>query len=410
MTILERFLKYISIDTTSDSSKEDTPSTKGQIEFAKLLLKELEELNLDAIHYDEKNCYIYAVLQGNSDLPKIGFISHLDTSEDALGNNIKPNIIENYNGEEITLSDDIKLSPKVYPDLKNHIGKTLITTDGKTLLGADDKAGIAEIMTMLEYFTNTQEQHGDIYVCFTPDEEIGLGTLHLDKNYFQPDFAYTVDGSSVGEFSYENFNAATATININGTSTHCGSAKGIMINAARVATIINSLIPNEIPENTEHYQGFFHLEEITGNVSSASLKYLIRDFDKEYFEKRKQIITNIINQLNERYNNCISLNIKDTYRNMLEVINKESSLIESTTEAISNTSVTPQIIPIRGGTDGTDISFQGIPCPNLGTGGHNFHSIYEYIALEDMEKTSDILISIIKQFTKNKTKTKDIKH
>ena len=406
MNILERFLKYISIDTTSDSSKEDTPSTKNQFKLAKLLVKELKELNVDEVYFDDKYCYVYGVLKGDSNLPKIGFISHLDTSEDANGKNIKTNIIYNYDGKDVRLNDSIVLSSSVYPDLKNHVGKTLITTDGKSLLGADDKAGIAEIINMLEYFQDTKESHGDIFICFTPDEEIGMGTLHFDKKYFYPDFAYTVDGSSVGEFSYENFNAATAIINITGVSIHCGSAKDKMINAARIATIINSLLPNEIPENTEKNEGFFHLDEINGNVSNATIKYLIRDFDKNNFENRKQILTTIIERLNEKYNNCIELVIKDTYYNMKQIIDKEESLIKTTLQAISNLGIDSIVIPIRGGTDGTNISFKGIPCPNLGTGGHNFHSIYEYICLEDMEKSSEILISIVKQFSKQKKNNK----
>ena len=406
MNILERFLKYTSIDTTSDSSKLDTPSTNGQIKLAKVLIQELKELNIDMIHYDNEHCYIYGLLKGKSNLPKIGFVSHLDTSEAASGKNIRHNIIHNYDGNDIKLNNDVILSPKIYSDLNNHTGKTLITSDGKTLLGSDDKAGIAEIMNMLQYFTNSSEEHGDILVCFTPDEEIGLGTLHFDKKYFNPDFAYTVDGSNLGEFSYENFNAATAIINVNGVSTHCGSAKGLMINAARIATIINSLLPIEVPENTENYEGFFHLEEISGNVNNATMKYLIRDFDRNNFENRKKILIKIIERLNKEYSNCIELNIKDTYYNMYEIINKETYLIENTLKIISDLGITPEVIPIRGGTDGTEISFGGIPCPNLGTGGHNFHSIYEYICLEDMEKASEILISIVKVFSKNKSKEK----
>lgn len=405
MNILERFLKYVQIDTTSDSSKLDTPSTKGQLLLAKLLVEELKSLNMDKIYFDDEHCYVYAILKGNENLPQIGFISHLDTSEDSIGNNICPNIIHNYNGEDIKLNDNTILSANVYPDLKNHVGKTLITTNGKTLLGADDKAGIAEIMNMLEYFSNSNDEHGDIFVCFTPDEEIGLGTLHLDQKYFNPDFAYTVDGSSIGELSYENFNAATADINIKGVATHLGSAKNVMINAIRIATIINSLLPNEIPENTENYEGFFHLEEIAGNVNKATMQYLIRDFDKNNFETRKKILYMIVQKLNKKHNNCIELSIKDTYYNMLEIINKETDLIEGTLKAISNLQIKPEIVPMRGGTDGTEISFKGIPCPNLGTGGHNFHSVYEYICLEDMEKSSELLISIIKQFSK-KSKVK----
>lgn len=406
MSILERFLEYVSIDTTSDSSKTDTPSTEGQKTLAKLLIKEMEKLNLDNIYYDQQHCYLYALLKGREDLPKIGFVSHLDTSENAVGKNIKPNIIYNYKGENIILNDNIIISAYDYPDLKNHIGKTLITADGRTLLGADDKAGIAEIMQMLQYFSRFQDEHGDIFVCFTPDEEIGLGTLHLDKDYFHPDFAYTVDGCGLGEVSYENFNAATAIINIKGFVTHCGSAKGKMINAIRIATLINCMLPEELPETTENYEGFFHLEEINGNVSKANMKYLIRDFNLENFEKRKQLLFSIVSKINQKYNNCVNLDIKDTYYNMFNIVNNKKDLIRNTLVSISNAGVNSKVVPIRGGTDGAHISFDGIPCPNLGTGGHNFHSVYEYVCLEDMQKTSEILISIVKQFSKNDNKKK----
>lgn len=406
MSILERFLEYVSIDTTSDSSKTDTPSTEGQKTLAKLLIKEMEKLNLDNIYYDQQHCYLYALLKGREDLPKIGFVSHLDTSENAVGKNIKPNIIYNYKGENIILNDNIIISAYDYPDLKNHIGKTLITADGRTLLGADDKAGIAEIMQMLQYFSRFQDEHGDIFVCFTPDEEIGLGTLHLDKDYFHPDFAYTVDGCGLGEVSYENFNAATAIINIKGVATHCGSAKGKMINAIRIATLINCMLPEELPETTENYEGFFHLEEINGNVSKANMKYLIRDFSLENFDKRKQLLFSIVSKINQKYNNCVNLDIKDTYYNMFNIVNNKKDLIRNTLVSISNADVNSKVVPIRGGTDGANISFDGIPCPNLGTGGHNFHSVYEYVCLEDMQKTSEILISIVKQFSKNDNKKK----
>lgn len=406
MNTLQRFLKYISIDTTSSAAANDTPSTIEQHQLAQLLVEELNNMNITNIHYDQEHCYVYATLKGNSSLPKIGFVAHLDTSEDAKGNNINPNIISNYDGSNIHLKG-ITLSPEQFPDLLNHIGKTLITTDGTTLLGADDKAGIAEIMSMLEYFSTSNEEHGDIIVCFTPDEEIGLGTMHLNKEYFNPDFAYTVDGSSLGEFSYENFNAATANIQINGTSSHCGTAKGQMINAIRIATIINSLLPQEeIPELTEQKEGFFHLEELSGNVNHASMKYLIRDFDKKQFEQRKKVLETIIESLNKKYKNCISLKIKDTYSNMYDVIKDEQTIIDTTISTIKDLDITPLIVPIRGGTDGTDISFSGIPCPNLGTGGHNFHSTSEYIALEDMNKTTEILISLIKAFAKQNQKQK----
>ena len=406
MDLIEKFLKYVSIDTTSNSEKIDTPSTTGQIELANLLFKELQDLNVDMLHYDKEHCYIYAKLKGNENLPKIGFISHLDTSEAACGKNIQPNVLFNYNGGDIALSNEVILSASAYPDLKNHVGKTLITTNGKTLLGSDDKAGIAEIMSMLECFSTSKIDHGDIFVCFTPDEEVGLGTLHFDQNYFKPDFAYTVDGSNLGEFSYENFNAASAKINIKGISTHCGYAKDVMINAGRIATIINSLLVDEIPENTSDYQGFFHLEKIEGNVNNASMSYLIRDFDKNNFENRKTLLKTIVEQLNKQYGGCIELVIEDSYYNMKEAIDEHADLINNTINSIANIGIEPQIIPIRGGTDGTAISFMGIPCPNIGTGGHNFHSVYEYICLEDMEKTRDILVSIVKQFSKEKGKEK----
>jgi len=406
MDILEKFLEYVKIDTTSNSKVEGTPSTIGQLKFAKMLVKDLEKLNISDIYFDSKHCYIYGVLKGKSYLPKIGFVSHIDTSEDEIGKDINPIIIPNYDGSDIVLDNDKVLSVKEYPDLKNHIGKTLITSKGYTLLGADDKAGIVEIMKMLEYFANKEEEHGDILICFTPDEEIGKGTLHFDKKYFNPDFAYTVDGSSLGEFSYENFNAASAKIKIKGVSTHCGSGKGKMINAVHLATMINFLLPDEIPWNTEKYEGFFHLEEINGDVSNATMEYLIRDFDKENFNKRKQKMIAVVSKLNEIYNNRIKLEIKDTYYNMYEIISRRTDLIEKTMLAIKNVGVTPEITPTRGGTDGTVISYLGIPCPNLGTGGYNFHSIYEYICLEDMEKVSEILISIVKEFTKKDVKTK----
>ena len=405
MTLLERFLKYISIDTKSDPSKKTTPSSKGQLELAKVLVKELNDLNADDIYFDENNCYVYAKIKGNDELPKIGFISHLDTSPDASGNDIDPRIINNYNGKNIKLNSNIKLKVNDNKDLKNHVGKTLITTRGDTLLGADDKAGVAEIMQMIETIKNTEINHGDIYVCFTPDEEIGNGTLNLDYEKFSPDFAYTVDGSTVGELSYENFNAATVKIDIKGINTHTGTAKGKMINAIQLATMINSLLPNERPENTEGYEGFYHLQDLSGDVSKAHMKYLIRDFDQDNFAKRKLILHEIIKRLNKKYNDCIEMNIKDTYYNMGNVISKNSDVITETKRAIKDCGIEPLIKPIRGGTDGARITQNGILCPNIGTGGHNFHSIYEYVTLEDMEKSVEILVSIIKRFSNSKEKT-----
>ena len=407
MAILERFLKYVSVNTTSNSSSNDTPSTKEQFKLAELLVEELKEMNLGEVYFDKTNCYVYAKLPGNKKLPKIGFVSHLDTSEMQSGENVCPQIINNYDGRSIRLGNDDVLDVNVYPDLKNHVGKTLITTDGKTLLGADDKAGIAEIMEMMQLLSTSNCEHGDVLVCFTPDEEIGRGTKNLDYNIFNPDMAFTVDGSSLGEFTYENFNAATARISIKGFATHTGNAKGVLVNAARIATIINSLLPNELPENTSDREGFYFLYEMGGDVSSANMVYLIRDFNKENFNKRKEVITKIVERLNKEFNNCISLEIKDTYYNMYNDIKKNPLIIDNTLEAIKKVGVDPVIVATRGGTDGTNITSHGIPCPNIGTGGHNFHSKYEYICLEDMEKTVELLLSIVNQFTKDKRLVKN---
>lgn len=408
MNILERFLNYVGFDTTSDSSKEDTPSTDKQRLLAKVLMRELEDLNVDT-YYDSKHCYVYGKISGDKSLPKIGFISHMDTSEDSKGSEIKPNIISNYDGKDVILNENVKLKVETFPDLKNHVGKTLITTDGTTLLGADDKAGIAEIMDMIQTLNDSSINHGDIFICFTPDEETGLGTMHINKAYFNPDFAYTVDGSNVGEFSYENFNAATVNITIKGEVHHLGHAKGKLINAVHIATIINSLLPNEVPENSENREGYFCLEKMNGSLGEAKMEYLIRDFNADDFEKRKAIFREIVGKLNEKYKNCINIEIKDSYLNMQAIIEQIPSLISGTLSAIEDTQVKPQILPIRGGTDGCRISYDGIPCPNLGTGGHNFHSVYEYICLEDMMKTSEILLSIIRQFSKENDFKKKIK-
>ncbi len=397
--VLDRFLNYVKIHTTSDSSKDNNPSTERQKVLAELLVQELRDLKLDEVYYDEKYCYVYGLLKGKEDLPKIGFLSHMDTSPAVSGENVKPNIIKNYDGSDIELNG-IVLKTSVYPDLKNHVGKTLITSDGTTLLGADDKAGIAEIMEMLEYFSSSSIEHGDIYVCFTPDEEIGLGTKNLDKNIFKPDFAYTVDGIFLGEFSYENFNACKVEIDIDGISTHTGNAKGIMVNACHIGTIFNSLVPLELPSNTDGKEGFYHLDLIEGDVVKTKMIYLIRDFDKENFEKRKNKLLEIADKLNKEYGNCIEVTIIDLFKNMLEVVEQNKDLIDKTIQAIKDAGVKPLIEPIRGGTDGANISYNGIPCPNLGAGGHNFHSLYEYVCLEDMEQISKILIKIVEIFSK----------
>ena len=403
MTLLERFLKYISIDTTSNKKSNSTPSTNSQKKLAYELLLELENLGLKCI-YDSQKGYIYAVLEGNKTCPKIGFISHMDTSEEAKGNNIKPQMIYNYDGKDITLKNGKILSVKEYPDLLKHKGKTIITTAGNTLLGADDKAGIAEIMTMLEYFVNNEENHGDIYVAFTPDEEIGRSIEQFDLTKFPANFGYTVDGSCLGEICYENFNAASITIEIEGITCHYGYAKNKLVNSLNIATIINNMLPNERPENTEGYEGYYHLEEITGNTNHTTMVYIIRDFDKENFEKRKETFKKLAKTLEEQFNIKIKLTIKDSYPNMKEVIKGEMHLVDNAKKVIEEMNITPIFKPIRGGTDGALLSCKGFACPNLGTGGHNFHSIYEYAVLEDMEKCCNILIGIVKKYAKIKEK------
>ena len=396
MDILDRFIKYIKIPTNSKSDIDKIPSTECQRNLAKKKVLELREMNLDEVYFDETNCYIYAILKGNERLPKIGFISHLDTSEEVSDENVNPKIIKNYDGKDVKLNDDVILKVDEFPDLKNHIGKTLITTDGTTLLGADDKSGIAEIMNMLEYFKNNKIDHGDIYVAFTPDEEVGRGTEKFDLGKFKVDFAYTVDGSSVGEISFENFNAATVKIDIKGISAHLGSAKNTMINSMLIANQIINKVPNERPENTDGRDGFYHLDSITGNCTNTKLQFKIRDFDLNNFKLRKKKFEEIVGNLNSKYNNCIKLVIEDTYYNMKEKITNNIQVVDLATEAMRKIDIEPQVVPIRGGTDGAELTYMGLNCPNLGTGGHNFHSIYEYICLEDMIKSSDILIEIVK--------------
>lgn len=403
MTLLERFLKYIAIDTTSNSKSKTNPSTQIQQNLAKELLLELDSLGLECT-YDKENGYVYALLKGDNSCPKIGFISHMDTSEEAKGNDIKPQIIYNYNGLDVILKDDKILKVKDYPDLLNHKGKTLITTSGDTLLGADDKAGIAEIMNMLEYFVNTKEHHGDIYVAFTPDEEIGRSIEEFDLSKFPVNFGYTVDGSSLGEICYENFNAASITIEIEGISCHYGYAKDKLVNSLNIATLINNMLPSERPETTEEYEGYYHLEELNGNVTSTTMHYIIRDFDKESFEKRKDTFRKIVKVLEEQFHTKIKLTIKDSYPNMKEALKGNMHLIDNAKKVIENMNIEPISRPIRGGTDGAELSRKGLACPNLGTGGHNFHSIYEYAILEDMEKSSEVLIGIVKRYAKTNSK------
>lgn len=399
MEILNRFLSYIRIPTNSSSDTGNTPSTVTQWNLARKLVQELKELGLDEVYLDEEHCYVYGVLKGNEDAEKIGFISHMDTSEAVTDENMNPQVIENYDGRNVNLNEKEILDVEVYPDLKKHVGKTLVVTDGNTLLGADDKAGITEIMEMLKYIIDNDVNHGDIYIAFTPDEEIGEGTKFFDFSKFKADFAYTVDGSDLGEISYENFNAASVSIEITGISVHLGSAKNILVNSQLIATEIINKIPNERPENTEKYEGYYHVDSIDGDVTKTKMKLFIRDFDKNNFEKRKEVLNGIVDELNEKYNNCISIQIKDTYYNMKEIISNNIHLIDNAKIAMRNVGVEPLIQEIRGGTDGAELSQKGLPCPNLGTGGHNFHGIYEYITLDDMEKTVKILVEIVKIYS-----------
>lgn len=401
MELLERFLKYTKISTPSSSTSTTFPSTDCQKNLAEVLIKELQELGVE-VYYDSEHCYVYGVLKGNIDAPSLGFISHLDTSEDANGVNVNPQIIENYNGEPIKLQNNITIDSTTYPDLKKHLNKTVITSDGTTLLGADDKAGIAEIMTMLEYFSNNNASHGDIWICFTPDEEIGKDIKYFDLNRFPTRYAYTVDGKDLGEIAYENFNAASINIKIKGTISHLGYAKGILVNSLTIANRLYSLLPDETPSNTEGREGYYHLLSMEGDESLTTMNFIIRDFDKGNFNVRKEFFKMVVKKLNEEYGDRIEMVITDTYYNMKEIIDDSWHLVEKARSVMKALNVTPISEPIRGGTSGARLSYMGLPCPNIGTGGHNFHSYTEYITLEDMLKTSEILIEIVKEYARDK--------
>lgn len=394
--LISTFTNLIRFNTQSDPNSTSYPSTEYQTYFAEMLAGMLQTMGLQ-VSMDEY-CYVTATLPSNTDknLPIVGFISHIDTSPDFSGENITPNIIENYDGKDILLKG-ITLSPDEFPVLKNYIGKTLITSDGTTLLGADDKAGVAEIFTALDYLLkNPDIKHGTIKVAFTPDEEIGSGVDYFNVEKFGCDFAYTIDGGILGEVSFENFNAARAKINITGKSVHPGSAKNTMINAGLLGMEINSMLPEkEIPAKTEGYEGFFHLTEINANVSHCHLDYIIRDFDKEKFETKKQLITEAVNNINKKYGQVATLELYDEYYNMSEIINQNKNVLDIAVNAIEKADIKPIIEPIRGGTDGARLSFMGLPCPNLFTGGHNFHGPYEFICLESMEKAVQVILNII---------------
>ncbi|ABY94354.1 peptidase T [Thermoanaerobacter pseudethanolicus ATCC 33223] len=402
--VVERFLKYVKYHTTSDENSTTYPSTEGQVIFAKELANELEEIGLKEVNVDE-NGYVTALLPSNTDkkLPTIGFIAHMDTSPDMCGKDVKPQIIENYDGKDIILNKEknIVLSPTEFPELKNYIGKTLITTDGTTLLGADDKAGIAEIITAMEYLINHPEiKHGNIKVAFTPDEEIGRGVDKFDVKKFNCDFAYTVDGGGIGEIEYENFNAASAKIKINGRNVHPGTAKGKMKNSILIGIELQNMLPeHETPAHTEGYEGFYHLNNFEGNVEQTKMYYIIRDFNKQTFLDKKEYLKSIVETLNKKYGEgTLELELKDQYYNMREIIEKHMHIVDTALEAMKLVGVEPKIVPIRGGTDGARLSYMGLPTPNLFTGGHNFHGKYEFIPTYAMEKAVEVIIKIIELY------------
>lgn len=394
--LISTFTNLVKFNTQSDPNSTTYPSTEYQEYFAEMLAGMLQTLGLKVSM--DKYCYVTATLPANTEkeLPTIGFISHIDTSPDFSGSGINPSIIENYDGKPIKLKG-ITLNPTEFPVLNNYVGQTLITSDGTTLLGADDKAGITEILTAIDYLIKHPEiKHGNVKIAFTPDEEIGAGVDHFDVKGFDCDFAYTMDGGILGEVSFENFNAARAKIDITGKSVHPGSAKNTMINASLLAMEINSLLPeNQIPSKTDNYQGFFHLTELKGDVSHCHLDYIIRDFDKNEFENKKQLISKAVEQVSQKYNTNIELNLYDEYYNMAEIIEKNKNVLDIAVKAIEKAGVKPIIEPIRGGTDGARLSFMGLPCPNIFTGGHNFHGPYEFICVEAMEKAVEVIINII---------------
>jgi tripeptide aminopeptidase len=398
--VIDRFLRYVKYETTSDDSSNTVPSTNNQLEFAKILGKELIEIGLKDVSVDKRG-YVMATLPSNinENVPTIGFIAHMDTSPDMFGKNVNPRIINGYNGEDILLNEEknIILSTKDFPEIKNYIGMNLITTDGTTLLGADDKAGIAEIITAIEHLIeNPSIPHGTIKIGFTPDEEIGRGADYFDVEKFNADFAYTVDGGPIGELEYENFNAATAKISIQGRNVHPGTAKNKMINSMLIGMELNSMLPvNERPEYTDEYEGFYHLVGFNGSVEETSFAYIIRDHCKDNFERKKNTLTEIVNLLNYKYNNIITLEITDSYYNMKEKIEPVMYIVDIAKKAMEDLGIQPLITPIRGGTDGARLSYMGLPCPNIFTGGHNYHGKFEYIPTFAMEKSVEVILKII---------------
>lgn len=400
--VLSRFLNYISIDTQSDPYSETVPSTMKQFDLAKMLVKEMEDMGLEDVTLDDK-CYIMAKLPANTEgISPIGFIAHMDTSPDISGKDVKPRIIENYDGKDIVLNEEkgVVTSLKDYPEIERFKGQTVIVTDGNTLLGADDKAGIAEILTGVEYLIAHPEiKHGDIMIGFTPDEEIGCGADHFDVEKFGAKYAYTFDGGEMGELEYENFNAASAIVTIKGRNVHPGSAKNKMINSIYISAAVMEAFPkDERPETTEGYEGFYHLNEISGNAEDTVMTYIIRDHDMDKFKQKKEFFQKTIDELTAKFDNRISVEIKDSYYNMREIIEKNMFVVDIAVDSMKDVGVEPNVIPIRGGTDGARLSFMGLPCPNLFAGGINFHGRNEMVSVEALEAGSKLLVRIAEKY------------
>ena len=401
MNVVDRFLQYVKFDTQSDELTNLTPSTPGQMIFAQHLEKELRNMGLDNVSLDD-NGYLMATLPGNigKQVPTVGFIAHLDTSPDMSGRHVTPRIIEAYDGGDITLNAEngIVLSPSQFPELNDYVGQSLIVTDGNTLLGADDKAGIAEIITAVDYLrTHPEIKHGDIRIAFNPDEEIGQGAHKFDVEKFGADWAYTMDGGAVGELEFENFNAAVAKVTFTGRNVHPGYAKHKMINSIRVANQFAIMLPRwETPEHTEGYEGFYHLVGIEGDVEKTVMTYIIRDHDRDRFERRKKELEHLARKVNNEFPDCVSLELKDQYYNMREKIEPVMHIIDIAKTAMERAGVVPKVQPIRGGTDGAQLSFKGLPCPNIFAGGLNFHGRFEFVPISSMEKATDTIVEICK--------------
>jgi tripeptide aminopeptidase len=404
--VVDKFIKYVQFDTESDTQTGLTPSTPGQMVFAQELIKELEEMGMSDVSLDQ-NGYVMAILPSNIDkeVPTVGFVAHMDTSPDFTGKNVKPQFVENYNGEDIVLNKEQNIVMKVadFPDLKMYKGQTLITTDGTTLLGADDKAGVAEIMTAVEYLINHPEiKHGPVQIGFTPDEEIGQGADFFNVEKFGAEFAYTLDGGEIGELQFENFNAAYAEVSFKGRNVHPGMAKNKLINSMHIMQEFAAQLPkNEVPETTENYEGFYHLLGMEGSVENSKLQYIIRDFDMDAYNERKNKFESICSDIRSKYGDeSISLQMKDQYFNMREKVEPVKYIVDIAEQAMKDVGVIPMVVPIRGGTDGSRLSYMGLPCPNIFAGGHNFHGRFEYVPVDSMQKAVDVILKVVDSIAK----------